>query len=64
VFKTLGECEARQKCATADAEKGKLTDFSAGFAGVIDTDPEPWLTQQIEADCMASDGPRLKEPPK
>jgi hypothetical protein len=60
-FKTANECEAGQKRATLDAENGKLTAFDGGFSGVIDTDPKPWLMQQIEAECIASDDPRLKE---
>jgi hypothetical protein len=60
-FKTADECEAGQKRATLDAENGKLTAFDGGFSGVIDTDPNLWLMQQIEAECIASDDPRLKK---
>jgi hypothetical protein len=60
-FKTVDDCEGGQKRAVLDAESRNLTAWSGGFAGIIDTDPKPWLTQQIDAECIASDDPRLKE---
>ena len=53
-FKTADECEAGQARAKSDAENGNLS------VGVVDVDPAPWLAQQAEAQCVASDDPRLK----
>jgi hypothetical protein len=60
-FRTADECEAGRARAKSDAENGKLTAFDGGYAGVLDVDPAPWLAQQIEAECIATDDPRLKE---
>jgi hypothetical protein len=59
-FKTSDECEAGRTRAKSDAENGTLTAFDGGYAGVVDADPEPWLTQQAEAECVAGDDARLK----
>ena len=60
IFKTIDQCEASQKRAMLYAENGKFTAFSGGYEGVIDEDPKPWLTQRIEAECIATGDPRLK----
>jgi len=54
-FKTADECEARRARAKSYAENGNLN------VGVVDVDPAPWLAQQAEGECIASDDPRLKE---
>ena len=60
-FKTQNECNAAQQRVIEDANNGKLTSFSGGFTFVLDGDPKPWLDQQNEAECIATDHPRLKE---
>jgi hypothetical protein len=60
-FKTADGCDAGQARAKSDAGNGNLTAFDGGYAGVVDADPAPWLAQQAEAECIASDDPRLKE---
>ena len=60
-FKTRNECEAGQRRVTDDAITGKLTSFSGGSSFVLDEDPKPWLEQQTEAECIATDDPSLKE---
>jgi hypothetical protein len=60
-FKTRSECESGKERVVRDAENGDLTDLSGGVAGVLDENPKPWLVQQIEAQCIATDDPRLKE---
>ena len=59
-FKTADECEAGRARAKSDAGNGNLTAFDGGYAGVVDVDPAPWLTQQAEAECIATGDPRLK----
>ena len=59
-FKTRDECDAGQQRVVKDAKNDKLTSFSGGSSFVLDEDPKPWLEQQIEAECTATDDPRLK----
>jgi hypothetical protein len=55
-FDSQEHCEDGRKRAKQSTAKGEILYFA-----VVDVDPGPWLAQQDEAECIATDDPRLKE---
>jgi hypothetical protein len=58
-FNSLDDCETGYQRAKSNAAEGYLTTFDGSYADA-DTNPEPLLDQQAEAECMTADDPRIE----
>lgn len=60
--KTEDECVTARRAARRSTRRGGVIIFPADSlrAPIDKTNPKPWLEQQDEAECIASDDPRLR----
>jgi hypothetical protein len=60
-FNSMTDCEALDQLAKSAATDGTPTAFDGDDdGGIIVSNPQPWLDQRTEAECVEADDPRIE----